>query len=67
MYNEKFVIIDNFIEYVDKNIYFRDVYLFIEQIKNIITIKKIDIVRNNFYICLRDNVLIWYIDVLNDN
>jgi len=64
MYNNKFVVIDNFIQYVNKNIYFWDIYLFIERIKNITTIKSANLFRNNLYTCLRDNVLVWYIEVL---
>ena len=54
MYNEKFVVIDIFIEYFDKNIYFRNVNYFINKTKNIIEIKKTKIIRQNFYICFKN-------------
>ena len=57
MYDDKFSFIDNSIEYVDKNIYFKNVYLFTKRIKNIIIVKKNKLTRQNFYICLRNFVL----------
>ena len=58
MYDEKFVVIDEFIEFIDKNIYFRNVIYFIDRIKNMIEIKKVEIIRQNLYICFRNIVLI---------
>ena len=57
MYNEKFVVIDNFIKYINKNIYFQNVNIFIERVKNIIKIKKIELIRQNFYICFKSITL----------
>ena len=34
-------------KYIDKEIYFRNIYFFIEYIKNIIIVKNINIVRKN--------------------
>ena len=56
-YEDKNVIIDNFIEHVDKNIYFRDVHLYIEKIKNMLIFKKIELIRHNFYNCMREHAL----------
>ena len=67
MYDDKFSIIDNSIEHANKNTYFRDVHLFTERIKNMIIVKKAKLTRQNLYICLRDLVLTWYIDVFNDD
>ena len=58
MYNGKFVVIDDFIEYINKNIYFRNVNVFIERIKNIIEVKKIELIRQNLYICFKNTILI---------
>ena len=41
MYNNKSMIIENFIKHVEKNVYFQNIYMFIERIKNMIIIKKI--------------------------
>ena len=38
--------IELIIEYINKEIYFRDIYLFIERIKNIIIVKNIIIGKN---------------------
>ena len=60
LYDEKFAATRNAIEHSEKNIYFRDVYIFIERIKNIAQIKENLIVRNNLYICFRETILAWY-------
>ena len=57
MYNEKFNTNDNFLKYADKNIYFRNVHLFVERVQNIIKIKNLEMIRNNLYICLRDTII----------
>ena len=57
MYDNKFVIIDNFMKHVDKNIYFRNINNFIDCVKNIIDIKKTKIIRQNLYICFRETTL----------
>ena len=67
MYNEKFSTNDDSLKYADKNIYFRDVYLFVKRIQNIVWIKNFEIIRNNLYICLRDTIIKWYIDVFTKN
>lgn len=54
IYDEKSFVIDNLIEHVNKNTYFRDIYLFIERIKNITIVKNANLLRNNLYICLCD-------------
>ena len=58
MYNGKFVVIDNLIEYINKNIYFRNVNIFIERMKNIIKIKEIELIRQNLYTCFKSTILI---------
>ena len=67
MCDDKSSIIDNSIEHANKNTYFRDVHLFTERIKNMIIVKKNELTRQNLYICLREFVLTWYIEVLNDD
>ena len=57
MYNEKFVVIDNFIEHINKNIYFQNVNVFIERVKNIIKVKEIKLIRQNLYICFKNTIL----------
>ena len=67
MYDDKSMNIDDFIVYIEKNIYFKDVHYFIRHIKNITTMKKIDIIRQNLWICFRKIALIWWIEKLIDN
>ena len=47
MHENKFVYIDDFITQIEKNIYFKDVYHFIRCVNNIVTIKKIELIRQN--------------------
>ena len=67
LYDDKSIVIVEFIEHIDKNIYFRNVTYFIERVKNIIKIKNVELIRQNFYICFRDIALIWYIIILIEN
>ena len=57
MYEFKFVVIENSIKHFDKNIYFRDVDMFIDRVKNMTIVKNVELIRQNFYICFRDIVL----------
>lgn len=43
-YDEKFAVIEDFIIHIKKNTYFRNVYIFINRIKNIKIIKDDDVV-----------------------
>ena len=67
LYDEKSSSIDNAIEHSDKDIYFRDVHIFIERIKDIAQIKDEISIRNNLYTCLRDTALTWYTFNLRDD
>ena len=67
LYDEKSAVIDNVIEHFDKDTYFRDIYIFIERIKNIAQIKDDTIVRNNLYTCLRETALAWYTSNLGED
>ena len=42
----------------DKNVYYRNVHLFIERVKNLIVTKSANVIRTNPNICLRDYALI---------
>ena len=67
MYDGKSAVTDNFIEHVDKNIYFRNVNDFIDRVKNMIDVKEADMIRQNLYICFREIALTWYIIILIEN
>jgi hypothetical protein len=59
-YEEKIIATAKSIQHADKNTYFRDVHLFIDRAKDIVLIKDHDTVRNNLYICFREQVMMWY-------
>ena len=67
MYDDKSIVIENFIVHIDKNIYFRDVTNFIDRVKNMTNVKNVELIRHNFYTCFRDTILIWYIIVFIEN
>ena len=46
-YNNKLNNIEARIEYIEKKIYFRDITMFINRIKNIARVKNIELLRNN--------------------
>ena len=48
----------------DKNVYYRNVHLFCERIRDLIAIKSEKLIRINLNICLFDYVFIWYISKL---
>ena len=54
MYEFKFVVIEKLIKHFDKNIYFRDVNMFIDRVKNMIVVKNIELIRQNLYIYFRN-------------
>ena len=56
-YNNKSSNIEVEIEHAEKKIYFRDITIFINRIKNIAKVKNIELLRNNLQIYLRDKVL----------
>lgn len=47
MYDNKFTFIDKVLKHVNKEIYYRDVYVFINRIKNIIFIENQEMLRQN--------------------
>ena len=60
MYDNKSISIDQVMKHAEKNIYFRDVYLFLNRVKNMTLIHEDQFVRENLFICLRDTALQWY-------
>jgi hypothetical protein len=65
--NNKFIFTEKFIEHVEKNIYFRDVHLFLKRIKDVTKIKDVAQIRENLFTCLRELALQWYISELFEN
>jgi hypothetical protein len=67
MYDNKFTFTKEFIKHVEKDIYFRDVHIFLKRVKNVIRVKNVNQVRKNLFISLRDLTLQWYISKLSEN
>ena len=67
LYDGKSAATGNAIEHSEKDIYFRNVHVFIERIKNMTQIKDDILIRNNLYSCLRDIALAWYTSNLSDD
>jgi hypothetical protein len=67
MYKSKSALTEECIEHAEKNIYFKNVHLFLKLVKNVIKIKNVNKVRKNLFICLRDLTLSWYISELFKN
>ena len=57
-YNDKSIDNDTlFIKHVDKNNYFRNIYLFVNKIKRTTKTKKKQIIRDNFLFSFHDTIL----------
>jgi hypothetical protein len=67
MYESKFVLTEEFIEHAEKNIYFRDVHLFLKRVKNVAKVKNAAQIRENLFTCLRELALQWYTFELFEN
>ena len=44
MYDDKFVKNETVIEHIEKETYFRDVYLFVERVRDIVAIKDVEMI-----------------------
>ena len=63
-YDEKITTIIFIVKYVDKDTYFKNMHIFLKRVRNIIIIKKIEIIKFNLYIYFRETTLKWYISIL---
>ena len=48
MYDDKSINIENFIIHINKNTYFKNVHYFIRRVNDIVIVKKIEMIRQNF-------------------
>ena len=56
------------IEHSEKNIYYRNVHVFIERVRQMIIILSLELVRRNLSFCLRETALDWHISkLIEDN
>ena len=51
---------------INRNVYYRNVFMFVKKIKNAIITYKIKTIKINLSICLRETVQIWYIENFSD-
>ena len=51
---------------IDRDVYYRNVFLFVKKIKNAVITYETKTIRVNFSICLRDTIQIWYTENFND-
>lgn len=67
IYNGKSAVTGNLIEHTGKDIYFRNIHLFVERAKDVATTKGKELVRQNLYTCFRGIALAWYTGVLTED
>jgi hypothetical protein len=67
MYDNKFTFTKEFIEYVEKDIYFRNVHFFLKRVKDVTKIKDVAQIRRNLFTCLPELALKWYISEWFEN
>ena len=65
MYDNKSINTGQVMKHVEKNIYFRDVHLFIDRAKDMTVIHDEQFVRENLFICLKETTLQWYISKIS--
>jgi hypothetical protein len=51
---------------INRNLYYRNVYLFVKRVKDVVIMSEAKIVRTNLFACLRESAQIWYIEELSD-
>ncbi len=59
-YDEKILTTIESMQHAKKNIFFKNIHLFIDRVKNFAMIKDYDTMKNNLYTCLRDMTMTWY-------
>jgi hypothetical protein len=57
MYENKSIVTEEFIEHAEKNIYFRNVHLFLKRVKDVAKVKNAAQIRENLFTCLRELTL----------
>ena len=65
-YDNNFIVNEvSVIVHIDKNIYFRDVHLFIVRTKELIITKNEQLIKNNLWLSLQNTALKWWTDELS--
>jgi hypothetical protein len=66
-YDEQSASIDTVVKQVEKNTYYKNVHMFIERVKEMITVLDVERIRQNLFIYLREIILIWHTAELSDD
>ncbi len=51
---------------VNRDLYYRNVYLFVKRVKNVVIMSDVDAVRTNLSTCLKESTQVWYTEELSD-
>ena len=51
---------------IERDIYYKDVFLFVKRIKDVVTILSENVIRINLFTCLREIAQMWYTKEFND-
>jgi hypothetical protein len=51
---------------INRNLYYKNVYLFVKRVKDVVIMFDVEVVRINLLTCLRDSTQMWYIESLSD-
>ena len=60
MYDDRFVSTESASKHTSKNMYFRDVHLFLEREKEMMILKTDELIQINLWLSLREDVLKWW-------
>jgi DNA-binding transcriptional MerR regulator len=65
-FDDKFAFIDEAVIHANKNIYYRNVHVFVERIKKMIIMLESKMIKKNLSSCFRESILMWHIAKLFD-
>ena len=66
-YESKFIDTVFAIKHIGKSIFFRDIHVFVDRVKDVARVKGDTLLRQNLQICLRGSALAWFITELIKN
>ena len=68
MYKDKSIVFEtSTMKHILKKTYFHDIYLFLKHVRNVISIKNEKFVHINFWICLKNLILEWWLFEFSKN
>ena len=66
MYDGKSVDKGPAMEHAGKDTYIRDIYVFLDRVKDIVSTRGAQTVRTNLHMCLRGEAFAWYTSILSE-